>query len=285
MDKTILCLFITLLLFSCKSTETIIFSSSRAGNSDIYQMKSDGSQLKQLTKQQTEEWGPTVISSNEITFLRQEGKKFKRIKLNIQTGEESPIAQPKECVLDDKNVIYGPKSGKQLYQCKGNIFVADPDGSNTINLTQDLGGNSFKASWYPDETRITFTNDQTGDKEIYAIDMDRSNLTNLTNLPNSNEEAGEISPDGSFLLFSSNRDGNRNQELYIMNLQTKSLENITNTPDWELIGRWSSDGKRIYFGSNKDGNWELYRYTLSNKQTTRLTNDEGFDGDPRVVKN
>ena len=66
-------------------------------------------------------------------------------------------------------------------------------------------------------------------------------------------------------------------------LATQVLTNITNTPDWELIGRWSNDGKHIYYGSNKDGNWELYRYDLKGQSHHRLTNNDAFDGDPRVI--
>ena len=142
-------------------------------------------------------------------------------------------------------------------------------------------GSHLRPNWFPGEQKVVFTNKQSA-SDIYAIDISGNILINLTNHP-ANDEAGVISPDGKYLLFSSDREGNNNQELYLMNIETKKLENITQTPEWELIGRWSADGQRVYFGSNKDGNWELYVYDLQTRETLRLTTSEGFDGDPRVL--
>jgi Tol biopolymer transport system component len=270
------------LLFSCSTSEKLVFSSSRNGNSDIYIMNAKGQQLTQLTNTKAEEWAPTVFSESEITFLRQEGELIQRVKLDIQTKQETILPHPEHCILDDKNMQYGPLSGRQLYQCKEDIYLADKKGKNAVNLTKKLGGRSFKAAWAADESLIVFTNQQEDSQDIYAVQADGSGLRQITNHP-ANEEAPALSPDGKYLLFSSNRDGNRNQELYILDLATQVSTNITNTPDWELIGRWSNDGKHIYYGSNKDGNWELYRYDLKDQSHHRLTNNDAFDGDPRVI--
>ena len=84
------------------------------------------------------------------------------------------------------------------------------------------------------------------------------------------------------MAFSSNRHNKSDQDIFILNLQTREVENISNSKGYDLIARWDLDGKSILYGSNKDGNWEIYRYTLEEKSTKRLTNNDAFDGDPRV---
>lgn len=280
--QVFLFIFLTSTLFSC-ATETVIFSSGRDGNSNIYSMNSKGKKLQRLTEKETEEWSPTLLNKEEITFLRQNKDTISRFKLNLKTRSETKISHPENCVLDDKNILYSPTSEFQVYQCDNDVFLADAGGKVIRNLTENQVGKSYKAAWYPNGKAVVFTNDFQGSSEIFSINIDGSNLQNLTNHP-ANDEMGEISPDGKKLLFSSDRAGEGNRDLYIQNLETGTLTNITNTPDWELIGRWSLDGKRIYFGSNKDGNWELYAYYLKNKRTKRLTFSEAFDGDPRVVR-
>ena len=281
-NLTVLILFSTILT-ACSTSEFVVFSSGRDGNSNIYIMDADGQNQQALTQNQAEEWGPTVMNAHEITFLRDEDGEIKRYKLNLETLEESPLPHPAECILDDKNIIYGLKTARMLYQCEGDIFVCDANGENKINLTRDLNGIAIKPSWFPGEDRATFTSNHTGNNEVYAIDISGENLINLTAHP-SNDEAGEVSPNGKYLLFSSSRDGENNQDLYILDLETQEIENITQTSDWELIGRWSGDGQRIYFGSNKDGNWEIYVYERASRSTHRLSRNEVFDGDPRIIK-
>ncbi len=246
-------------------------------------MNSKGKKITQLTKDSTEEWAPTILNETEITFLRQEKEGIQRYQLNLNSLKETALPHPQNCILDDKNILYASQSGKQLYQCDGNIFLADKNGNSVLNLTKSLEGKSFKAAWFPTEDKILFSNNQNGNTDIYSVDVNGENLKQLTN-HQGNEESGAISPDGKYLIFSSNQEGKNNQELYIQMMETGEVQNITNTPNWELIGRWSGDGKRIYFGSNKDGNWELYVYHLQSKKTKRLTFDTAFDGDPRVLK-
>lgn len=262
--------------------EIIIFSSSRDGNSNIYQMNSDGSNLIALTNSTFEEWAPTIKDKNTISFLRQEEDSIRRYELNLISKEEILISHPTSCYLDDKNVIYDLESDKELISCKNTIYVG-----NSMGVYSQFASFYKKELYYPawvpgsKGKKITFTSNREGNNDIYVIDFNGNNLKNLTNNP-ANDERGQFSPDGKFLLFSSNRE-NENQDLFILNLENQSLENITNTPATELIGKWSDDGKRIYFGSNKDGNWEIYVYNVIQKNTKRLTNSPEFDGDPQIL--
>ena len=282
MKNRYLALFIFISFYSCSNkSERIIFSSSRDGNSNIYSMEADGTDLQPITSDSTEEWGPSIMPSGEISFLRQTSHTIIRIAIDPASKKDRYLAHPQNCLLDDKNVLYNQVNNWQLYACEGTVFVADSMGAIIYQPTQDLSGKAYKAVWFPDAQKIAFTYKEEGQSDIYTVNLDGAELKNITNSPY-NEEAPAISPDGTRLLYSTNQDGNNNQEIYLMDLNTGETINMTQTPDWELIARWSSDGKAVYFGSNKEGNWELYKYELATKKTSRLTNSPSFDGDPRV---
>lgn len=100
-----------------------------------------------------------------------------------------------------------------------------------------------------------------------------------------NDEAPEISPDGRFMLYSANIEGLNNYDIYVLDLDDLSFRNISKSPDWELIARWSKDGRKIAFGSNRKDGWEIYIYDFDTDRTRRMTrNDQAFDGDPWFVR-
>ena len=285
MKKIFPILITVLFAASCTkvSKEQFLFSSNRAGNSDIYLMDIETGNAKQLTNSTNEEWGPTWINEHELSFLRQENDGVKRYKLNLETGEESQLNHPDNCILDDKNILYASQGSLQLYACKNDIYLFDKKAGTTTNITKDLDGIAAYPDWSFDEKEIIFTNNQAGNNDIFKYDVQTQKITQLTNFE-SNDERGELSPDKRYLVFSSNKDNPKNQDIFIQNLASGTLENITNTDGNELIAHWSANGTSIYFGGNSDGNWELYSYNLQDKSTKRITNNDAFDGDPRVYK-
>ena len=261
--------------------ETILFSSNRSGNSDIYVMLSDGSDLKQLTISEDEEWGPIWIESTRISFLRQNEDGITRHELDIVSQEERFLSHPPNCILDDKNALKHPTSQEWLYSCEGNIFVWDPATGQLDNLTNDVDGQSSYPAWCDEGQGVLFTNNQGGHNDIYKLDLTTMNTNRLTNSPFNNER-GDLSPNGQWLVYSSDQFDKGNQDVLLKNLVTGEIKRLTDTKGTELIARWSTKDNVIYYGGNDDGNWEIYKYDLTNNITVRLTFDENFDGDPRV---
>ena len=102
----------------------------------------------------------------------------------------------------------------------------------------------------PNQLQLLFVGrEKPGSPEIYVINEDGTELRNLTNDPG-NDLSASWSPDGSTILFESDRDGNR--EIYLMNGDGSGVRNISNSPADDSRPAWSSDGQWIAFFSTRD---------------------------------
>ena len=281
--KNLFLFAILALLIGCEKLETsekILFNSSRNGNSDIFLMDSDGSNTEAIINSSYDEWGAVYIDGQNISFLRQVKDSVKRFNFNLKTKKEVEIPHPGICYLDDKNAIYST-NGDYAFSCNGGLYLKKDDETQFRALNVGSRNTPNYLSWSFDGKSILYTDNLTGSNDVYSINIETSTIQNLTN-SDSNDERGDLSPDGNYLVFSSNRHNKSDQDIFILNLKTREVENISQSSGNDLIGRWSLDGKNIFYGSDEDGNWELYRYNLADKSTKRLTVNDAFDGDPRV---
>jgi TolB protein len=107
--------------------------------------------------------------------------------------------------------------------------------------------------------------------EIYTMDADGSNQQRLTRHP-ADDWPAAWSPDGSKLVFSSNRDSNWN--LYVIDADGSNPVRLTNDPANEREPAWSPDGRTIAFAHDGNGNWDIYTLPASTGIPTALPRSE-----------
>jgi len=127
---------------------------------------------------------------------------------------------------------YSTLGNKIAYLAKGTIgspqiFVANVDGTNQKQITESYLRNwdsgfapfgNYDPQWTPDESMIVYTSDANdGLPEIYITDASGMIHQRLTNTDRRNESP-VITPDGRYILFSSNRDLSYSADIYRMNL-------------------------------------------------------------------
>jgi TolB protein len=86
------------------------------------------------------------------------------------------------------------------------------------------------------------------------------------------------SPDGTRIVFQSNRTGN--DEIYVMNADGSRVTRLTVTSHANGGPRWSPDGTRIVFVSERDGNTEIYLMNADGSGQKRLTESPADDSHP-----
>jgi TolB protein len=125
--------------------------------------------------------------------------------------------------------------------------------------------------------KIAFVSNRTGNKEIYLMDYDGSNVQRLTRNGSINLNP-DFSPNGREIIYTSYK--RKNPNLYRRELFTGTEALISARPGVNITGAYSPDGKRIALTMSKDGNSEIYLIDTSGKQLARLTNNQAIDVSP-----
>lgn len=161
------------------------------------------------------------------------------------------------------------------------IYVMNPDGSSPTRLTHELTNNNGQAQFSFDGRKIVFASGlRTVLTAIHVMNFDGSGLTFLT----FHGVQPSFSPDGSRVVFTSQRDGGGNSEIYIMNADGSNQTRLTNTPDLdEILPTFSPDGTKILFTEWHD--FEILNFTdeifvmnADGSNRVQLTNDLGDPG-------
>jgi len=259
--------------FWTMSGEEIIFTTSRySDNISLYKMNSDGTNEIHIGAK--EYWCDTPkISPSGQSLVYIEGRRdpFVEIlvRINLDGSDRMEIFEGSNIRRPD----WSPDGQKLIFDDLYFIYQINNDGSNLLKLT-DSTYRSYDADWSPGGERIAFVYiSDDDDREIYIMDIDGQNIQNLTNNPIGMDHTPVFSPDGSKILFISNRDGD--SDAYIMNVDGGEVVNLTNeTLHFSYYPTWSPDGTRIAYAAdvNEDGNNEtVYIMDIATGNYQKLT--------------
>ena len=137
------------------------------------------------------------------------------------------------------------------------IYIMNSDGSNIARLTKSPAADLFPA-WSPDGSRIAFVSDRNKSFEIYTLPApapgkagaptDPAGLVRLT-FDNSNARLPAWSADGKSIVYSTDRDGDR--EIYSMHADGTNQQRLTFSHGVDDEPVWSPDGAWIVFSSER----------------------------------
>ena len=104
-------------------------------------------------------------------------------------------------------------------------------------------------------------------------------VINLTNNP-ADDGFPSWSPGGGKIAFHSNRDGNAELDIYVMNPFGAGVSRLTNHPATDMWPSWSPNGASIAFASNRDGNFDIYVMNADGTGPVNLTSNSAQDSSP-----
>ncbi|MFO0594123.1 MAG: M28 family peptidase [Myxococcaceae bacterium] len=182
----------------CAKDGSIIFTSVRDGDIELYRMDADGKNVKRLT---------------------------------FTPGYDGGAFFSRDC----SKIVWRasrPKPGKELEDFQGllkqglvrptklELYVANADGTDARQITY-LNAASFAPFFFPDGKRVIFSSNAGDPKgrefDLWAIDVDGTHLERIT-WTKGFDGFPMFSPDGQWLLFSSNRmtpEGKQDTNLFI----------------------------------------------------------------------
>jgi Tol biopolymer transport system component len=221
----------------------IAFQSDRDSttfNNDIFKMKADGNDQKNLTKTPDEdERSPTWSSSGQIAFVSTQDGNGEIYKMKADGSNQTRLT--KNAATDDQPT-FSP-NGKQIAfrsdrDGTQEVYRMNADGSKQKRLTNNQTQTADQLpNWSPNGKQIAFTSQRDGNFEVYKMNADGSKQLRLTNNLSAQDGDPAWSPDGKQIAFLSNQTGDF--EILKMDADGTNLSNVSNdkqrdfTPDWQ----------------------------------------------------
>ena len=244
---------------SFKREGTILYASTKKNvrNWDLFTIKADGSEARQLTDTRDFEQHPSWSADGEkVLFTR--GDVMTNIDIYTMDADGSNVVRLTEHPERDQRGAFSP-DGQTV------AFVSQRDGDVAIWLIDSDGANPRKLvkgrepSFSPDGRRVAFTSSAFHDNdEIYLIDLDGSNMVRRTENMRKFDWFASWSPTGDRLAYNSEAFGG--QELMVMRVGGEAKTRVTiaeKTYEQEPV--WSPDGKGLaYAGKMGDDDYDIY---------------------------
>ena len=176
------------------------------------------------------------------------------------------------------------------------LFVSDRDGTRDIyeiavgesgrpegtpqRLTTGL--NAYTISLSADSKTLAYSV-LSYSANVWSIPIPRQSVVSVTEAVqrttgNQAIEGLAISPDGQWLAYDSNREGN--QDIYKMSLKGGEPIQMTTDASDDFLPSWSPDGKTIAFYSFRRGNRDLFVMSSDGGPQQQITNDPAHERYP-----
>jgi len=136
------------------------------------------------------------------------------------------------------------------------LYRTPPGGQGTTRVTGNVWASSDPVV-SPDGKTVLYDADRTGDYDIYARPVGGGTPVDLTPRTEGQDYEGAWSPDGSRIAFVSNR-ASRNTQLFVMNADGSSVQQLTHDALPHELPSWSPDGKTILFDTSAKTPGDIY---------------------------
>lgn len=253
--------------FSPDGTQIVFNSNRERENLDVYIMNADGSDVRKLTDWTTDEEvrpGCWSRDGTQIFFVSGQSGKDNIYVMNIEPFVPSEILA--DAASDLRAPSYSADGAKILLTSTGaegselRLLDTKTKKVSTVRKLQPFEGD---ARLSPDGNSILIQARINDNSEVCLIRSDGTgDVKNLTNNP-ARDAGASWSPDGSKIVFVSNRDGNYDlPQLYIMNSDGSNQHRIYYSDAACAYATWSPDGTHIAFANDKEddrtGNFEIF---------------------------
>src|SRR5271155_537152 len=254
----------------------IAYASERNGNKEIWVMDYDGANQQQLTHLKsislTPRWSPDATRIAFTCFAPYRGVTSAQICI-YSTASDRLIAFPRYRGTNTSPAWSPDGSQIAFMSSQGGdpeIYLADADGGHLHRITFAVGVNTSPA-WNPKTGKqIVFVSDRGGDPVLYLANSDGTDVQKL-DMPDMGYVVDPSwSPNGQLLAFSWRRPSG-NFDIYIMDIVSRQLVELTRDQGRNERPSWAPDGRHIVFESTRTGTRHIWSMLADGSLPRELT--------------
>lgn len=253
--------------------------------SEIWECEWDGSNPRQITRENSYSVTPVAIPSKQDKFLYVSYKQGQP-KIYIANAKEGRGHRLIELRGNQLLPAVSPKRDKVAFICdaggRTDLFLQPfhPDKGligKPIQLFSYPRSTQASPTFNPDGSRIAFVSDKDGAPRIYIIPTTtnaskRANPVLLTK-QNSESTCPAWSPDGKKIAYSAKTNGVR--QIWIYDFDTRSEKQVTTGSGNKENPAWAPNSSHIVFNSTDGFSSELYVVNLNQPEAIKITRGAG----------
>jgi TolB protein len=254
----------------------IAYVSSKGGNKEIWVMDYDGGNQRQLTHLKsialTPRWSPDTtriaftcfvpfrnVTSAQICIYSTASNRLITFP-RFRGTSASPAFSPD----GDDIAFMSSQSGDTQ------IYAADAGGARLHRLTDAAGVNTSPV-WNPKTGKqIVFVSDRGGEPVLYMMDSDGSNVQKIEMPDMGYVVDPSWSPNGQLLAFAWRRPTG-NFDIYVMDIVSHQLLELTKDQARNERPSWAPDGRHIVFESTRSGTRQIWSMLADGSMARQLT--------------
>jgi len=262
----------------------ITYTSTRSGNKEIWVMDYDGANARQLTTLKsialTPRWSPDATRIAFTCYVPFRGVTSAQICI-YSTASNRLIAFPRFRGTNS-SPAWSPDGTQLAFMSSQNgdpeIYVSDPNGARLRRVTFAAGVNTSPV-WNPKTGKqMVFVSDRGGQPALYLANSDGTDAQKI-DLPDMGYVVDPSwSPNGQLLAFCWRRP-NGNYDIYVMDIVSHQLVQLTRDTGRNERPSWAPDGRHLVFESTRTGTRHIWTMLADGSQAHQLT-QEGENESP-----
>jgi TolB protein len=256
----------------------VAFVSNRSGNKEIWVMDYDGENQHQLTQLHTisltPRWSPDASRIAFTCYAQPGSGSVLTAQICIESMATNRLISWPRFHGTNASPAWSPDGSQIMFMSSmyGNpeLFVTDASGARPKRLTYSNGANTSPC-WNPKTgQQVAFVSDRGGIPQLYMMNADGSNQVKVDLADKGYVIDPAWSPNGQLLAFSWRRP-NGNYDLYVMEIVSHELVELTRDEARNERPSWAPDGRHLVFESTRTGTRQIWTMLADGTEARQLT--------------